>query len=46
MDLVGPAYAKEILFTGRMFNAEEAVGMGLINRVVPDAELDSLVDNY
>ena len=46
MDVVGPAYAKEIFFTGRMFNAQEALGMGLINRVVPDAELDSYVDNY
>ena len=46
MDVVGPAYAKEIFFTGRMFSAQEALGMGLINRVVPDAELDAYVDNY
>ena len=46
MDLVGPANAKEIFFTGRLFSAQEALGMGLINRVVPDAELDSYVDNY
>jgi len=46
MDLVGPAYAKEIFFTARHFSAEEAFGMGLLNRVVPDAELDSYVDNY
>ena len=30
----------------RMFSAQEALGMGLINRVVPDAELDAYVDNY
>jgi enoyl-CoA hydratase len=46
MDLVGPAYAKEIFFTARHFSAEEALGMGLINRVVPDAELDAYVDDY
>jgi enoyl-CoA hydratase len=46
MDLVGPAYAKEIFFTARLFSAQEALGMGLINRVVPDDELDAYVDNY
>jgi enoyl-CoA hydratase/carnithine racemase len=46
MDLVGPAYAKEIFFTARLFSAQEALGMGLINRVVPDDELDVYVDNY
>jgi enoyl-CoA hydratase len=46
MDVVGPAFAKEIFFTGRHFSAPEALGMGLINRVVPDAELDSYVDTY
>jgi len=46
MDLVGPAYAKEIFYTGRLFSAQEALGMGLINRVVPDAELDAYVENY
>jgi enoyl-CoA hydratase/carnithine racemase len=46
MDLVGPAYAKEIFFTARHFSAQEALGMGLLNRVVPDAELDAYVENY
>ena len=46
MDLVGPSTAKEIFFTARHFSAQEALGMGLVNRVVPDAELDSYVDNY
>ena len=45
-DLVGPSHAKEIFFTARHFNAQEAFGMGLVTRVVPDAELDSYVDNY
>src|SRR5262249_12266855 len=46
MDVVGPAHAKEIFFTGRLFGAQEALGMGLINPVRPDGELDSYVDNY
>ena len=41
MNVVGPAYAKEILFTGRRFDAQEARQMGLVNRVVPAAELES-----
>ena len=46
MGLVGPAHAKEIFFTARHFSSQEALAMGLVNRVVPDAELDSYVDNY
>ncbi|MDA8126967.1 MAG: enoyl-CoA hydratase [Deltaproteobacteria bacterium] len=39
--LVGPQFAQEILFTARQFDAEEALRMGLVNRVVPDAEIES-----
>lgn len=46
VQLVGPSFAKEILFTGRQFDAQEALGMGLVNRVVPRAELESRVDEY
>jgi len=45
-DLVGPAFAKEIFFTARQFDAEEARQMGLVNRVLPGAELESYVKNY
>jgi enoyl-CoA hydratase len=41
-NLVGPAYAKEILFTARTYTADEALQMGLVNRVVPAAELADL----
>jgi enoyl-CoA hydratase/carnithine racemase len=44
--LVGPAYTREILFTGRRFSAEEAWRMGLINRVLPHAELAAQVQDY
>ena len=43
VDRVGPAYAKEILFTARHFDAREALAMGLVNRVVPSAELEAAV---
>jgi enoyl-CoA hydratase len=39
--IVGPAYAKEILFTARQFDAEEALRMGLVNRVVPTGALEA-----
>jgi enoyl-CoA hydratase len=45
-DLVGPSFAKEIFFTARQFDAEEARTMGLVNRIVAAAELESYVKNY
>jgi enoyl-CoA hydratase/carnithine racemase len=45
-DLVGLSFAKEIFFTARQFDAEEARVMGLVNRVVPPAELEAYVKNY
>ncbi|MEM7423601.1 MAG: enoyl-CoA hydratase [Pseudomonadota bacterium] len=46
VDLVGPSAAKEIFYTARRFNAEEAREMRLANRVVPAAELEGYVRNY
>lgn len=40
-DLVGPKKAKEIWFLCRQYNAEEALQMGLVNTVVPLAELEA-----
>jgi enoyl-CoA hydratase len=42
--LVGFARAKEYLLTGDMLDAKEAERIGLINHVVPRAELDAKVD--
>ena len=44
--IVGPAFAREIFYTARQFTAEEALAMGLVNRVVPADELESYVKNY
>jgi enoyl-CoA hydratase/carnithine racemase len=44
--LVGPAYTREILFTGQRFSGEDAWRMGLINRLLPVAELETYVKNY
>ena len=40
---VGHAAAREIMFSARRYGADEARAMGLVNRVLPDAELDDFV---
>ena len=48
--LVGPARAKDIVFTGRFVAAPEALAIGLVDKVVPDAEVyqaaRDMVDRY
>ena len=44
--LVGLAKAKEIALFGGMWSGEEALALGLINRVVPVDELDAFVDEW
>lgn len=43
MGLVGPAWAAEILFSARRLSDREALAIGLVNRVVPDGELEGAV---
>jgi enoyl-CoA hydratase len=45
-DLVGKAYALEIMLTARQFSAAEAKDMGLVNKVVPVAELERTTREY
>jgi enoyl-CoA hydratase/carnithine racemase len=39
VQIVGPSAAAEMLFTARQYGADEALAIGLVNRVVPKAEL-------
>jgi enoyl-CoA hydratase/carnithine racemase len=46
IDTIGPAHTKDIFFSARQFGAPEALAMGVVNRVLPDAELSSFVETY
>ncbi len=46
VDTIGPAFTKEIFFTAKQFSAREAYEMGLVNRVVVEAELEAAVRDY
>src|SRR5881227_81855 len=39
--VLGPRFAKEVLFTGGRFGAERAYQVGIVSRVVPRADLES-----
>jgi enoyl-CoA hydratase/carnithine racemase len=44
VDLVGPARVKDLLFTGRLVDADEALALGLATRLVPHGSLDGEVE--
>jgi len=39
-EIVGPSFAAEIFYTGRQFTGQEALQMGLVNRLVPVSDLE------
>ena len=43
---LGVQRAKELVFSGRRIDAQEALGLGLVNRVVPDDALDAAAFDY
>lgn len=43
---VGHANAREIMFSARRYDAAEALAMGLVNRVLADAELDAYAHEF
>ncbi|MDG2028142.1 MAG: enoyl-CoA hydratase-related protein [Acidimicrobiales bacterium] len=44
IELVGPAQAKLLLYSARVFGTDEALSMGLVQAVTPMAELDAYVE--
>ena len=48
--LIGPARAKDLVFTGRFIGADEALAIGLVDQVVPDDQVyhaaRALVERY
>lgn len=43
IDVLGPAVTKEIFYTARQYDAEQALRMGMVNHVLPDAEVEPYV---
>lgn len=43
VDLIGPACTKDLLFTGRLIDADEAAALGLVTRLVEASSLDTAV---
>jgi enoyl-CoA hydratase len=46
LDLVGPSTTREILYTARRYDADEAQALRLVNRIVTPAELEDFTRDY
>ena len=44
IETVGHARAREIMFLGRRYSAQEALAMGMVHQVLPDRDLESSVE--
>lgn len=42
---MGEARARRVFFSGRLFDAEEAVALGLLAKAVPEADLDAAIES-
>jgi enoyl-CoA hydratase/carnithine racemase len=43
VDLLGPGGVKDLIFTGRFIGADEAQRLGVVNRLVPSADIERVV---
>jgi len=46
LDIIGPTRLKDMLYTGRLFSADEAASSGLVTRVVASDHFESIVTEY
>ncbi|MGH7238578.1 MAG: enoyl-CoA hydratase-related protein, partial [Candidatus Saccharimonadales bacterium] len=44
--VIGPARGRDVFFTGRRYNADEALKMGLVHEIVPASRLEQRVVDY
>jgi len=42
--LIGPSWAQDMILTSRVLNSEQALALGLVNRVVPPEQLGSEIE--
>ena len=43
LDLIGPTRLKDLMYTGRLLSADEAVSAGLVNRIVEPDDINGVV---
>ena len=46
VEVLGASFTKELFFTARQFDVDEARRMGLVNRVLPDEEIEDFTRAY
>jgi enoyl-CoA hydratase len=46
LDIIGPTYTKEMVFTGKNYNAQQAERMGFVSAIFPAAEFEQAARDY